>query len=200
MAQFISFVYFTRTCPKSINRFPRAKADLSQNLNFSFSHFFVFFFLLIRFCFVSIFGGVPIRVCCLDNSILELGFYLNPILVLILIGRNLGPRLVLPTDWCCRSLSAMDPGKLGEILKHLETQNELLTNASESVIQELSKLRGEEEMMMRKYYAIMSEHGKVKKVQELHEFWQKHGHREVSTDNETGNSTALVTVNSEEEN
>ncbi|KAM5576772.1 hypothetical protein ABKV19_007554 [Rosa sericea] len=94
----------------------------------------------------------------------------------------------------------MDPGNLGEILKHLETQNELLTKASESVLQELSNLQGEEEMMMRKYYAIMSEHGKVKKVQELHEFWQKHGHGKVSTDTEIGNSTALVTATSKEEN
>ncbi|KAK9933195.1 hypothetical protein M0R45_020399 [Rubus argutus] len=95
----------------------------------------------------------------------------------------------------------MDPGYLGEILKHLETQNELLiTKASESVLQEPSNLQGEEEMMMRKYYAIMSEHGKVKKVQELHEFWQKHGYGNVSADGEIENSTALVIPTSKEEN
>ncbi|XP_050388122.1 uncharacterized protein LOC126805068 isoform X1 [Argentina anserina] len=94
----------------------------------------------------------------------------------------------------------MDPGNLGEILKHLEKQNELLMKASQLVMQELSDLQGEEEMMMRKYYAIMSEHGKVKKVHELHEFWQKHGHGKVSADNGIGNSTALVTVTRKEEN
>ncbi|KAK9933196.1 hypothetical protein M0R45_020399 [Rubus argutus] len=86
----------------------------------------------------------------------------------------------------------MDPGYLGEILKHLETQNELLiTKASESVLQEPSNLQGEEEMMMRKYYAIMSEHGKVKK---------KHGYGNVSADGEIENSTALVIPTSKEEN
>ncbi|KAK9949111.1 hypothetical protein M0R45_004652 [Rubus argutus] len=105
----------------------------------------------------------------------------------------------------------MDPGYLGEILNFgfvilflckgiWETQNELLTKASESVLQELSNLQGEEEMMMRKYYAIMSEHGKVKKVQELHEFWQKNGHGKVSADSEIGNSTALATATRKEEN
>ncbi|KAK9949112.1 hypothetical protein M0R45_004652 [Rubus argutus] len=96
----------------------------------------------------------------------------------------------------------MDPGYLGEILNFgfvilflckgiWETQNELLTKASESVLQELSNLQGEEEMMMRKYYAIMSEHGKVKK---------KNGHGKVSADSEIGNSTALATATRKEEN
>ncbi|KAM1156773.1 hypothetical protein ACFX13_028099 [Malus domestica] len=59
----------------------------------------------------------------------------------------------------------MDPRYTGEILKHLEKQNELLTEAKISMSEELHQLKVEEEMLMRKFYEIMSAHGKLKKVQ-----------------------------------
>ncbi|CAL2267514.1 unnamed protein product [Prunus armeniaca] len=58
----------------------------------------------------------------------------------------------------------MDPRYTGEILKHLEKQSELLKEAKISMSEELHQLKVEEEMLMRKFYEIMSAHGKVKKV------------------------------------
>ncbi|XP_016649612.1 PREDICTED: uncharacterized protein LOC103336750 isoform X2 [Prunus mume] len=58
----------------------------------------------------------------------------------------------------------MDPRYTGEILKHLEKQSELLKEAKISMSEELHQLKVEEEMLMRKFYEIMSAHGKVKKI------------------------------------
>lgn len=57
----------------------------------------------------------------------------------------------------------MDPRYTGEILKHLEKQNELLTSAYNSMSHELHKLQVEEEMLMRKFYDLMAAQGLSKK-------------------------------------
>ncbi|KAI4358042.1 hypothetical protein L6164_001952 [Bauhinia variegata] len=57
----------------------------------------------------------------------------------------------------------MDPRYSGEILKHLDKQNELLMEAYKSMLNEVQKLQVEEEMLMRKLYEIMSAHGLTKK-------------------------------------
>ncbi|KAM1048260.1 hypothetical protein ACFX1X_027744 [Malus domestica] len=80
----------------------------------------------------------------------------------------------------------MDPRYTGEILKHLEKQNELLTEAKISMSEELHQLKVEEEMLMRKFYEIMSAHGKLKKNE---------GCGKVSDDGEIGRGP-LMTSNS----
>ncbi|GAV58690.1 hypothetical protein CFOL_v3_02223, partial [Cephalotus follicularis] len=57
----------------------------------------------------------------------------------------------------------MDPRYTGEMLKHLEKQNELLMYAHESMSHELHKLQVEEEMLMRKFYELMVAHGRTEK-------------------------------------
>ncbi|BFG35814.1 hypothetical protein CerSpe_220880 [Prunus speciosa] len=84
----------------------------------------------------------------------------------------------------------MDPRYTGEILKHLEKQSELLKEAKISMSEELHQLKVEEEMLMRKFYEIMSAHGKVKKNEDP---------SKVSDDGEIGNSTAIVTTSNNEE-
>ncbi|KAI4382126.1 hypothetical protein MLD38_008127 [Melastoma candidum] len=56
----------------------------------------------------------------------------------------------------------MDAKHSGEVLKHLEKQNDLLMEAYGSLSHELHKLQVEEEMLMRKFYDVM----KSKKVME----------------------------------
>ncbi|KAM1262255.1 hypothetical protein PS2_027215 [Malus domestica] len=70
--------------------------------------------------------------------------------------------------------------------RHLEKQNELLTEAKISMSEELHQLKVEEEMLMRKFYEIMSAHGKVKKNE---------GCGKVSDDGEIGRGP-LMTSNS----
>ncbi|KAJ4714739.1 General vesicular transport factor p115-like protein [Melia azedarach] len=77
----------------------------------------------------------------------------------------------------------MDPRYTGEILKHLEKQNELLTEVHRSMSYELHKLQVEEEMLMRKFYELMAAHGLTKKSEES---------ANVSDDGEAGNPTALL--------
>ncbi|KAG6580942.1 uncharacterized protein LOC111441864 [Cucurbita moschata] len=60
----------------------------------------------------------------------------------------------------------MDPKHTGEVLKHLEKQDELLMDAYRSMSHELHKLQVEEEMLMRKFYEIMSAHGLTKKSED----------------------------------
>ncbi|XP_048431171.1 uncharacterized protein LOC125473004 [Pyrus x bretschneideri] len=84
----------------------------------------------------------------------------------------------------------MDPRYTGEILKHLEKQNELLTEAKISMSEELHQLKVEEEMLMRKFYEIMSAHGKVKKNE---------GCGKVSDDGEIGSSAALAGTTNDDE-
>ncbi|XP_057957506.1 uncharacterized protein LOC131150665 isoform X1 [Malania oleifera] len=55
----------------------------------------------------------------------------------------------------------IDTRYTGEILKHLEKQNELLMDAYRSMVNELRKLQVEEEMMMRKFYELMSTQGQT---------------------------------------
>ncbi|XP_038903424.1 uncharacterized protein LOC120090017 [Benincasa hispida] len=62
----------------------------------------------------------------------------------------------------------MDPKHTGEILKHLEKQDEFLMDAYRSMSHELHKLQVEEEMLMRKFYEIMSAHGLTKKREDDH--------------------------------
>lgn len=50
----------------------------------------------------------------------------------------------------------MDPKQSGDVVKHLEKQNELLMDAYRSMSHELHKLQVEEEMLMRKYYEFMA--------------------------------------------
>ncbi|KAK8546539.1 hypothetical protein V6N13_067749 [Hibiscus sabdariffa] len=49
----------------------------------------------------------------------------------------------------------MDPKHTGEILKHLEKQNELLSESHSSISHELHQLQVEEEMLMRKFHQLM---------------------------------------------
>ncbi|XP_022983888.1 uncharacterized protein LOC111482368 [Cucurbita maxima] len=63
----------------------------------------------------------------------------------------------------------MDPKHTGEVLKHLEKQDELLMDAYRSMSHELHKLQVEEEMLMRKFYEIMSAHGLTKKSEDGHD-------------------------------
>ncbi|XP_027771416.1 uncharacterized protein LOC107013472 [Solanum pennellii] len=51
----------------------------------------------------------------------------------------------------------------GETLKHLEKENELLSNAHKAMSDELHKLQVEEEMMMRKLHELISAHTLSKK-------------------------------------
>ncbi|CAI9112490.1 OLC1v1012948C1 [Oldenlandia corymbosa var. corymbosa] len=57
----------------------------------------------------------------------------------------------------------MDPKYTGEMLRHLDKENELLTVAYKSMSDELHKLQVEEEMLMRKFYEFMSAQGPSKK-------------------------------------
>ncbi|KAL5556808.1 hypothetical protein UlMin_039044 [Ulmus minor] len=84
----------------------------------------------------------------------------------------------------------MDPKHTGDILKHLDKQNELLMESYRSMSHELHKLQVEEEMLMRKFYEIMSAHGKIKKIEDS---------TNVSNDGEVGQSTTLVTTTANEE-
>ncbi|EXB94062.1 hypothetical protein L484_009407 [Morus notabilis] len=84
----------------------------------------------------------------------------------------------------------MDSRQNGDIIKHLEKQNELLMEAYRSMSHELHKLQVEEEMLMRKFYEIMSAHGKIKKTED----------RSIVLDDRiVEESTALVTSTSNEE-
>ncbi|XAR59704.1 hypothetical protein NMG60_11015641 [Bertholletia excelsa] len=60
----------------------------------------------------------------------------------------------------------MDPRYTGEVLRHLEKQNELLMDAYRSLSHELHKLQVEEEMLMRKFYELMSAQGLTKKSED----------------------------------
>ncbi|XP_015890335.1 uncharacterized protein LOC107424946 isoform X1 [Ziziphus jujuba] len=84
----------------------------------------------------------------------------------------------------------MDPSHAGDMLKHLEKQNGLLMEAYRSMSHELHKLQVEEEMLMRKFYEIMSAHGKIKKTEDR---------GNISDYGKVGDSTALVTTTSNEE-
>lgn len=64
----------------------------------------------------------------------------------------------------------MDPKQSGDVVKHLEKQNELLMDAYRSMSHELHKLQVEEEMLMRKYYEFMAAQDLVGKVRFLHPF------------------------------
>ncbi|KAI5395764.1 uncharacterized protein LOC127095784 isoform X1 [Lathyrus oleraceus] len=63
----------------------------------------------------------------------------------------------------------MEPGKYdprysGELLKHMDKQNEVLMETYRSMLHELQKLQVEEEMIMRKLYEVMSVHGLTKQT------------------------------------
>ncbi|KAH7544774.1 hypothetical protein FEM48_Zijuj01G0021900 [Ziziphus jujuba var. spinosa] len=89
------------------------------------------------------------------------------------------------------SPTIMDPKHTGDMLKHLEKQNELLMEAYRSMSHELHKLQVEEEMLMRKFYEIMSAHGKISKTEDR---------RNISDDgSKVGDSTALVTTTNNDE-
>ncbi|XP_038705062.1 uncharacterized protein LOC120000951 [Tripterygium wilfordii] len=83
----------------------------------------------------------------------------------------------------------MDPRHTGEMLKHLEKQNELLKDSYKSMSYELHKLQVEEEMLMRKFYELMTAHGLTKKG----------GDGNVSDNGKSGHSTALVNATSSEQ-
>ncbi|KAL8153504.1 hypothetical protein V2J09_011264 [Rumex salicifolius] len=48
----------------------------------------------------------------------------------------------------------MDPTRSGDVLRHLEKQNELLQEAHDKMNQEMHKLQVEQEMLMRKFYQV----------------------------------------------
>ncbi|XP_058081786.1 uncharacterized protein LOC131229788 isoform X5 [Magnolia sinica] len=60
--------------------------------------------------------------------------------------------------------SKMDAKHSAEMLKHLEKQSEVLMEAYRSMSHELHRLQVEEEMLMRKFYELMSAQGLVKKL------------------------------------
>ncbi|XP_044469580.1 uncharacterized protein LOC123198853 [Mangifera indica] len=84
----------------------------------------------------------------------------------------------------------MEPRYSGEILKHLEKQNELLNEVHRSMSHELHKLQVEEEMLMRKFYELMT-------AQSLNR--KKEDPVNVSDDSGDGNSTALVCLTSSDQ-
>ncbi|CAA7035895.1 unnamed protein product [Microthlaspi erraticum] len=57
----------------------------------------------------------------------------------------------------------MDPQHTGDLLTHLEKQNELLKETQKTMTQELQKLEVEEQMMMHKLYELMTNHRLNKK-------------------------------------
>ncbi|KAJ4898773.1 hypothetical protein Rs2_12724 [Raphanus sativus] len=65
----------------------------------------------------------------------------------------------------------MDPQHTGDLMKHLEKQNELLKETQMTMSHELQKLMVEEEMMMHKLCELMVTHRKnlkeMKKTQNL---------------------------------
>uniref|UniRef100_A0A2P2JMC6 Uncharacterized protein LOC105114436 n=1 Tax=Rhizophora mucronata TaxID=61149 RepID=A0A2P2JMC6_RHIMU len=81
----------------------------------------------------------------------------------------------------------MDPRHTGEILKHLEKQNEMLVEAYNSISHEVHKLQVEEEMLMRKFYELMDAQGLNRK---------KESNNNVSQDAPIGHSNALLTNDS----
>ncbi|GMN34378.1 hypothetical protein TIFTF001_004652 [Ficus carica] len=96
----------------------------------------------------------------------------------------------------------MDSRHTGDIFKHLEKQNELLMEAYRSMSHELHKLQVEEEMLMRKFYEIMSAHGKIKKVFDVKTrfaFPQIEDGSNVSDDSRVEDSPALVISTNNEE-
>ncbi|KAH9722759.1 hypothetical protein KPL70_006835 [Citrus sinensis] len=84
----------------------------------------------------------------------------------------------------------MDPRCTGEMFKHLEKQNELLTEIHRSMSHELHKLQVEEEMLMRKFYELMTAHGLTKKNE---------GSANASDDGEAGNSASLLCLPSNDQ-
>ncbi|XP_061341511.1 uncharacterized protein LOC133287851 [Gastrolobium bilobum] len=56
-----------------------------------------------------------------------------------------------------------DPRHSGELLKHMDKQNEILKEAHRSMLHELQKLQVEEEMLMHKLHEVTSAHGLPKK-------------------------------------
>ncbi|XP_058081784.1 uncharacterized protein LOC131229788 isoform X3 [Magnolia sinica] len=66
--------------------------------------------------------------------------------------------------------SKMDAKHSAEMLKHLEKQSEVLMEAYRSMSHELHRLQVEEEMLMRKFYELMSAQGLVKKMGGLLKF------------------------------
>ncbi|XP_050291899.1 uncharacterized protein LOC126732889 isoform X2 [Quercus robur] len=83
----------------------------------------------------------------------------------------------------------MDPRYMGEILKHLEKQNELLMDSYRSMTHESHKLQVEEEMLMRKFFEIMTAHGLTKKSEDR---------SNVPDDAENGDSNAILIAQSED--
>ncbi|CAL5424150.1 unnamed protein product [Camellia sinensis] len=85
----------------------------------------------------------------------------------------------------------MDPRYTGEILRHLEKQDELLMDAYRSMSHEVHKLQVEEEMLMRKFFELMSPQCLNKMNGE--------DDTKVSDDSKKGQSSALITVSSTEQ-
>ncbi|XP_062157165.1 uncharacterized protein LOC133864767 [Alnus glutinosa] len=82
----------------------------------------------------------------------------------------------------------MDPRSMGDLLKHLEKQSDLLLDSYRSMTHELHRLQVEEEMLMRKFYEIMTAHGLLKKNQDR---------SNVPDDGENGDCTAIVIATSD---
>ncbi|XVF61323.1 hypothetical protein PTKIN_Ptkin08bG0121200 [Pterospermum kingtungense] len=101
----------------------------------------------------------------------------------------------------------MDPRYIGEILKHLEKQNELLSESHSAMSYELHKLQVEEEMLMRKFYELMKAQGLNKKNENNDNILDDKDIDYSTTlvgpiGNEVdgiGNSTALVCIESKEQ-
>ncbi|KAI3778295.1 hypothetical protein L2E82_07485 [Cichorium intybus] len=95
------------------------------------------------------------------------------------------------TASACRyeNLYLMDPKYTGEMLKHLEKQDELLMDAYRSMSHELHKLQVEEEMLMRAFYDLMAAQGLATKRQDG---------TSLLEDIESTQSKALVNVDSNE--
>ncbi|KAJ0764199.1 hypothetical protein HanPI659440_Chr08g0289471 [Helianthus annuus] len=83
----------------------------------------------------------------------------------------------------------MDPKHTGDVLRHLEKQDELLMDAYRSMSHELHKLQVEEEMLMRAFYRLMEAQGLTKK---------KQNGKNVSEESGPPQSKALATVDNVE--
>ncbi|KAK8621314.1 hypothetical protein V6N13_067749 [Hibiscus sabdariffa] len=93
----------------------------------------------------------------------------------------------------------MDPKHTGEILKHLEKQNELLSESHSSISHELHQLQVEEEMLMRKFHQLMQAQALNNKGR-MHPFgsslldcrtWNENSDPICNEDDQKGNTAVL---------
>ncbi|GAB4846901.1 hypothetical protein Ancab_025910 [Ancistrocladus abbreviatus] len=84
----------------------------------------------------------------------------------------------------------MDPKHAAEVLRHLEKESASLRDAHKQMSHELHRLQVEEEMLMRKFYELMTATASTKRIE---------GGTTAAFDGESGQSDALTHVKNEGE-